>query len=81
MIGGGSVIVSPLGKILAGPLRGSEGILSAELDLDDIVRGKFDMDVCGHYSRDDSECRKPSISGTPSLTLAHFSIRTESQYS
>jgi len=55
MIGGGSVIVSPLGKILAGPLRGNEGILSAELDLDDIARGKFDMDVCGHYSRDDSE--------------------------
>lgn len=32
LIGGGSVIVSPLGEVLAGPLRDVEGILSAELD-------------------------------------------------
>lgn len=55
MIAGGSVIISPLGNILAGPLRDSEGVLSADLDLDDIVRGKFDLDVCGHYARNDSQ--------------------------
>lgn len=45
MIAGGSVIVSPLGKTLAGPLLGKEGVLTADLDLDDVPRGKFDLDV------------------------------------
>jgi len=53
LINGGSVIVSPLGEILAGPLRGREGILTAELDLNEIARGKFDFDVVGHYARPD----------------------------
>ncbi|KAH8120290.1 carbon-nitrogen hydrolase [Phellopilus nigrolimitatus] len=53
MIAGGSVIVNPLGEILAGPLLDQEGVLTADLDLDDIVRGKFDLDVVGHYARPD----------------------------
>ncbi|OCH94772.1 carbon-nitrogen hydrolase [Obba rivulosa] len=53
MIAGGSVIISPLGKILAGPLRGGEGVLTADLDMDDVVRGKFDLDATGHYARPD----------------------------
>ena len=55
MIAGGSVIINPLGKILAGPLLGEEGVITAELDLDDVVRGKFDLDVTGHYARPDGE--------------------------
>ncbi len=50
---GGSAIVSPLGKVLAGPHFEGETILTADLDLDDIGRGKFDFDVAGHYSRPD----------------------------
>jgi len=50
---GGSAIVSPLGQVLAGPHFGSETILTADLDLNDIGRGKFDFDVAGHYSRPD----------------------------
>ena len=50
---GGSAIVSPLGRVLAGPHFGEETILAADLDLDDIGRGKFDFDVVGHYSRPD----------------------------
>ncbi len=50
---GGSVIVSPLGEVLAGPLYGEEGILTAEMDLDELVRSRMDFDVCGHYSRND----------------------------
>ena len=50
---GGSVIVSPFGEILAGPLQGEAGILVADLDLDQIVRSKLDFDVNGHYQRKD----------------------------
>jgi nitrilase len=50
---GGSAIVSPLGKVLAGPHFDSETILTATLDLSDIGRAKFDFDVVGHYSRPD----------------------------
>lgn len=57
MIAGGSVIISPLGKVLAGPLLDGEGVLTADLDLDDVLRGKFDLDVTGHYARPDSESR------------------------
>jgi nitrilase len=50
---GGSCIVDPLGKVLAGPVFEEEAILSVELDLDDIARGKYDFDVAGHYARPD----------------------------
>lgn len=50
---GGSAIVSPLGKVLAGPNFEGETILTADLDLNEIGRGKFDFDVAGHYSRPD----------------------------
>ncbi|MFM9880701.1 MAG: carbon-nitrogen hydrolase family protein [Burkholderiaceae bacterium] len=50
---GGSAIINPLGKVLAGPHFGSEIILYATLDLHDIGRGKFDFDATGHYSRPD----------------------------
>lgn len=53
MCEGGSVIVSPLGKIIAGPLFGESGALIAELDLEEINFSKLDFDVVGHYSRDD----------------------------
>ena len=53
MCRGGSVIVSPLGKVIAGPLYGEEGILYADLEMDEIVRSKVDFDVVGHYSRPD----------------------------
>ena len=50
---GGSAIISPLGEVLAGPSFGSETVLTANLDLNDIGRGKFDFDAVGHYSRPD----------------------------
>ena len=55
VIAGGSVIVSPLGTVLAGPLLEDEGVLTADLDMDDILRGNLDLDVVGHYARPDSE--------------------------
>ncbi len=53
MSAGGSIIVSPLGKIIAGPLFNSSGALIAELDLDEISASKLDFDVIGHYARND----------------------------
>jgi nitrilase len=50
---GGSAIIGPLGNVLAGPDFEGEAILTAELDLGDIGRGKFDFDAAGHYSRPD----------------------------
>lgn len=50
---GGSVIVSPLGEVLAGPLWDKEGILTAELNLDLVAKSKLDFDVIGHYARED----------------------------
>lgn len=50
---GGSVIVSPLGRVVAGPLWDREGVLTADLDLGEIARARFDFDVAGHYARPD----------------------------
>jgi nitrilase len=50
---GGSCIVDPLGRVLAGPLYDRPGILTAELDLAEVARGKYDFDVSGHYARPD----------------------------
>ena len=53
MCRGGSVIVGPDGKIIAGPLFDKAGVLNAEIDLKEIVRAKLDFDPIGHYSRPD----------------------------
>ncbi|HEY1351545.1 MAG TPA: carbon-nitrogen hydrolase family protein [Ktedonobacteraceae bacterium] len=50
---GGSAIVSPFGRYLAGPLYDQEGFLYAELDLKEIEQGHLDFDVAGHYARPD----------------------------
>lgn len=53
LIRGGSVIVGPLGAVLAGPLFESEGLVCAEVNLADIVKARYDFDVVGHYARKD----------------------------
>ena len=53
MSAGGSVIYSPMGDILAGPLWNEEGLLTAELDFSVLVKSKLEFDVVGHYSRND----------------------------
>lgn len=53
MMHGRSVIVGPLGEILAGPLVDAEGILTAEIDLDDLLGARLDFDPVGHYARPD----------------------------
>lgn len=53
LIRGGSVIVDPFGEVLAGPVYDREEVLVADLDAERIIRGKFDLDVVGHYARRD----------------------------
>jgi nitrilase len=50
---GGSVIVSPLGEVLAGPVWDEERLLRARLDLRETARARFDFDPAGHYARPD----------------------------
>lgn len=52
---GGSCIISPSGKVLAGPLwENTDGILTVVVDLEDCIRGRLDFDCAGSYSRNDS---------------------------
>jgi nitrilase len=53
LIRGGSCIIDPLGNILVEPVFGAETIRLVELDRRLIPRGKYDLDVAGHYSRPD----------------------------
>lgn len=53
VIRGGSVIIDPSGAVLAGPVYEEETILYADIDLDERVRGHFDLDLTGHYGRPD----------------------------
>ena len=53
LIRGNSVIVGPLGAVLAGPLQGQAGLLAAQIDLDELARARYDFDVVGHYARPD----------------------------
>jgi nitrilase len=50
---GASCIVDPFGNFLAGPQTSGEAILIAEIDRAQIIRGKYDLDVVGHYARPD----------------------------
>ena len=72
LIDGGSIIVDPMGEILAGPNYDGECILAAEVDRGLIAGGKFDLDVVGHYARPDifqlhvDEREKPPVVTTRS---------------
>lgn len=50
---GGSCIVDPFGNFLVGPNFEGAAVMVAEIDLDNIIRGKYDLDVVGHYARPD----------------------------
>ena len=51
---GGAAIIEPSnGEVIAGPLYGEEGIVTADCDLKVGLRAKRWFDVVGHYSRED----------------------------
>lgn len=49
--GGGSSIIAPSGDYLAGPMPDGEGLLTAEISLEDALPGKQLHNVLGHYAR------------------------------
>jgi nitrilase len=50
---GGSVIVAPNSRIIAGPMGAEEGILYAECNLELGIQMKLRHDFAGHYNRPD----------------------------
>jgi aliphatic nitrilase len=50
---GGSLIVDPLSRIIAGPMGAEEGILYADCNLDLGIQMKLRHDFAGHYNRPD----------------------------
>lgn len=71
LIRGGSVIAGPLGDVLAGPLYDREGVLVADIDLADTIRGKYDLDVAGHYARPD--IFRLVVNEAPQITVSRCS--------
>ena len=73
---GGSTIVGPDSRVLAGPMGAEEGILYADLDLEVGIKMKLRHDFAGHYNRPDVfqvrvNTSRPSLygkgDGTPAL--------------
>lgn len=50
---GGTCIVGANSHVLAGPMGAEEGILYADIDLEDVVQAKLVHDYAGHYNRPD----------------------------
>jgi len=48
-----SLIADPDGKIVAGPLEEKEGILYADVNQDQLVGPRWQLDTAGHYARPD----------------------------
>jgi nitrilase len=52
---GGSAIVSPFGEVLAGPQwDDDDGIIFADVDFDECIKGRLDLDLGGSYARHDA---------------------------
>ena len=66
---GDSVVVSPDGEIVAGPLRMEHGILSAEIDLAAARAAHYELDGAGHYNRPDVFSLRVDRSARPQVAF------------
>jgi predicted amidohydrolase len=53
LIRGGSAVIAPSGRYVAGPVLDEETLVVADCDLGEIVREALTLDVSGHYARPD----------------------------
>lgn len=72
VIRGGSCLVDPLGRVLAGPSFDQPDLLFADLDLGLLDGGYLDLDVVGHYARPDlfqlARQHPPAVGGPGSVS-------------
>jgi nitrilase len=63
---GGAAIIEPAwGNVIAGPLYGQEGIVTADCDLREGLHAKRWFDAVGHYSRSDVLSEQPEAAVAP----------------
>ncbi len=67
---GGSMIIDPLGRMLAGPVYNEDALLTAELDLSLIPMAQMDFDAVGHYARPDVFSLAVNTAPQQAVTLA-----------
>jgi len=80
---GGSCIVGPLGRVLAGPDFNGEAILTAEIDRGEMASARLDFDAVGHYARpdvfrlvvDESPKKAVAFESAPSKPVAKGRVR------
>ena len=70
---GGTCIINPLAEIIAGPMAGDEeGIIYADVDFEDCIRGRMLHDVAGHYNRTD--VFRLLVNNQPSSLVSSFPV-------
>lgn len=65
---GHSLIVDPDGKLLAGPANEEETILYAQIETQQFVGPRWQLDIAGHYARPDVFELRVRRKGTPMLS-------------
>jgi nitrilase len=76
---GDSVIVIPDGRVVAGPLHQSQGILYGEIDPRQFVGPRWQLDVAGHYARPDVFRLTVNRAPRPLVAIAEETIGQEMQ--
>ena len=66
-------------RVLTGPLIDDEGLLVADLDLEDLTRVRYDLDAAGHYARPDifSLSVEPSTKAAPPAPIPPKGARAD----
>ncbi len=80
LMSGGSFIVSPLGELLTERVFDRDAVLTAEIDMGEIARGKYDFDVVGHYARPDvfrllvNDAAQPAMQNSTAMFGLHAQL-------
>jgi nitrilase len=75
---GDSVVVSPSGEVVAGPLRMEHGILSAEIDRAAARAAHYELDGAGHSNRPDVFSLRVDRSARPQVAFDDGAAGSES---